>query len=74
MQVFCKHCSQTHPSFEFELPEEIGSNQCVADVYEGREVPSIIGVVLSNRLTCPDTGRNYGDDPAQSFLIKVTDT
>ena len=74
MQVFCKHCSQTHPSFEFELPEEIGSNQCVADVYKGREVPSIIGVALSNRLTCPNTGGNYGDDTTRSFLIKVTDT
>ena len=74
MQVFCKECHQTHPTFAFELPEEIESNQCVADVYKGREVPSIIAVALSNRLTCPNTGGNYGDDTTRSFLIKVTNT
>ena len=74
MQVFCKKCSQTHPTFAFELPEEIESNQCVADVYKGREVPPIIAVALSNRLTCPNTGGNYGDDTRQAILIKVKET
>ena len=68
MQVFCKACSQMHRTFEFELPEEIESNESVADIYKGREVPSVIAVALSNRLTCPDTGGNYGDDTTQSFF------
>lgn len=73
MQVYCNDCSQSHPTFVFELPEEIESNQCVAELYKGREVPSTIAMILSNSLTCPNTGGNYGDEASRAYLIKVSD-
>lgn len=72
MQVFCKQCSEVHPTFVFELSEQIEPNQSVADAYRGRELPPIISVILSNRLTCPNTGGNYGDDTSQAFLVKLS--
>ncbi len=73
MHVFCNECSVPHPSgIVIERDELLASDQSVGDIYDGREVPQEIVMMLGNYFQCPSTGKRYRQsDNRQVFLVRV---
>jgi hypothetical protein len=73
MHVFCNECSTPHPAgIVIERDELLSPDQSVADIYDGREVPSEIALMQGNYFQCPTTGRMYRqNDNRQVFLVRM---
>ena len=73
MHVFCNECSVPHPAgIVIERKDLLASDQSVGDVYDGREVPQEIAMMLGNYFRCPNTGKLYMQrDNHQVFLMRI---
>jgi len=73
IHVFCKECSEPHPTaVVMHRDEEISPTQSVGTVYEGREVPAEIVMVIGNQIRCPNTGKFFLQrDYRQVFLVRM---
>ncbi len=73
MHVFCNECSVPHPvGIVIEREDLLASDQSVGDIYDGREVPQEIVMMLGNYFTCPNTGKLYKQtDNRQVFLVRI---
>jgi hypothetical protein len=71
MHVFCNECGVPHPAgIVIELAELLDTRQSVGDIYDGREVPPQIVMMLGNYFRCPNTGKMYRqEDNRQVFLV-----
>jgi hypothetical protein len=73
IHVFCKECSESHPSgVVIYRDEEISPAQSIAEVFEGRELPAEIVIVTGNQFQCPKTGKFFLQrDYRQVFLVRM---
>ena len=73
MNVFCNECSQPHPTgIVIQRPEEIDPTQSIGEIYDGRDVPPEIVMMLGNYFQCPATRQMYQQkDNRQVFLVRL---
>ena len=73
MHVFCNECSIPHPAgIVIERAELLSPDQSVGDIYDGREVPAEIVMMLGNHFQCPSTGKFYTQrDNHQVFFVRI---
>ena len=73
MHVFCSECLLPHPGgIVIETAEEIDPKQSVADIYDGRDLPQQIAMLINNSFRCPTTGKFYRQrDNSDVFLVKM---
>jgi len=73
IHVFCNECSVPHPTgIVIENDEVLAADQSVGDIYDGREVPPNIVMMLGNNFQCPNTGKLYVQkDNHQVFLVRT---
>lgn len=74
IHVICKECSEPHPTaVVIYRDEEISSTQSVGDLYEGRELPAEIVMVIGHPFQCPKTGKYFlQQDYRHVFLVQMT--
>ena len=70
--VFCTECSNPHSTHIVVSSDvEVAPGQSVADVFDGREVPSEIVALADHQFRCPATGRMFTQkDQHQIFLVR----
>jgi hypothetical protein len=73
IHVFCTDCSEPHPtSVVVYRDETISPTESVGDVFEGREMPAEIVVVVGNQFQCPKTGAFFFQrDYRHVFLVRM---
>jgi len=48
--------------------------QSIGDTYRGKALPTNIGTLTNNTLTCPETGKQFvQQDNRQIFLVPIDD-
>jgi hypothetical protein len=73
IHVFCDECSVPHPAgIAIQSEELLSPEQSVGDIYDGREVPPQIVMMLNNSFQCPNTGKMFMQrDNHQVFLVRT---
>jgi hypothetical protein len=73
IHVFCEECSEPHSTaIVIYRDEEISSTRSVADIYQGRDIPVEIVMVVGNQFHCPRTGKFFLQrDYRQVFLVRM---
>jgi hypothetical protein len=71
--VFCNECSKPHAApILIKLEEEIAPDQSIANIYDGRELPTALMTLTNNQFKCPTTGKMYTQkDNNQVFLVRT---
>lgn len=53
-----------------ECAEKLSSNQSVEDIYDGREVPARLVMMMNHTFRCPNTGKLFMQpDDRRVFLV-----
>jgi len=61
MHVFCSECLLPHPGgIVIETAEEIDPKQSVADIYDGRDLPQQIAMLINNSFRCRPRASSTG--------------
>ena len=73
IHVFCKECSEHHPTgVVIYRDEDTSPKRSVGDIFEGREMPAEIVIVMGNQFQCPKTLQFFlQPDYRQVFLVRM---
>jgi len=73
IHVFCHECSEPHPTgVVIYRDEEISPTKSVGDIFEDRDMPAEIVIVIGNQFQCPKTGTFFFQrDYRHVFLVRM---
>jgi len=73
--AFCDSCGEVHPmGISIGLADGPSKKESIGDAYSGKDLPTSIATMTSNKFQCPKTGQLTNQkDNNQVFLVPISD-